>query len=268
MSERDGPGGDARGAAVIPAAAGSAEPGGGRGWAAGVIVMAKAPVPGRVKTRLCPPCTPEEAAMVAEAALADTLAAVCATEEAAWRTVALDGDPGPWLPPGVAVVAQRGRGLDERLAAAFADAGTPAVVIAADTPQVTPALLSQALAALMAPGVDAVVGPTMDDGYWALGLRRADPRVFVGVPMSHPSTLAAQRDRLAHLGLAVAPDLPTLRDVDSMDDARAVAADLPGSRFAAAVAAPSPFHAPEPPNSAAEAPPPGGTDWAQAGGRR
>ena len=62
-----------------------------------VLVMAKAPVPGRVKTRLCPPCTPDEAAAITEAALADTLAAV-ARCGAGRRIIALDGAPGPWLP--------------------------------------------------------------------------------------------------------------------------------------------------------------------------
>lgn len=201
----------------------------------GIVVMAKAPVPGRVKTRLCPPCTFDQAAALAEASLADTLAAVCATP-AAWRAVALEGEAGPWLPAGVEVVAQRGAGLDERLAAAFDDTGAPAVVVAADTPQVTPELLDAALSGLARPGVDAVLGPTEDAGYWVLGLRRAQPEVFVGVPMSHPTTLASQRRRLRRLGLRVA-ELPPLRDVDEIDDAVAVASTIPRSRFAAALAA-------------------------------
>lgn len=205
------------------------------GHGAGIIVMAKEPIAGRVKTRLCPPCTPEQAAVLATALLVDTLAAVAATP-AAWRTVALEGVAGAWLPGGFGVVAQRGDGLDERLAAAFADAGAPAVVIAADTPQVTPELLGQALAILARPGVDAVLGPTEDAGYWALGLRHADPRALVGVPMSSPRTLSAQRARLDDLGLRVA-ELPSLRDVDGIADARAVAADIPNSCLAVTLTA-------------------------------
>jgi glycosyltransferase A (GT-A) superfamily protein (DUF2064 family) len=197
--------------------------------------MAKEPVPGRVKTRLCPPCTPAQAARLARAALADTLAAVAATP-AAWRTVALEGAAGDWLPPGFGIVAQRGRTLDERLAAAFADAGAPSLVIAADTPQVTPALLTRALAAISRPEVDAVLGPTDDGGFWVLGLRRPDARALVGVPMSDPNTLTAQRERLRERGLVV-EELLRLRDVDDMADARAVAETIPGSRFAAALAA-------------------------------
>ncbi len=202
---------------------------------AGIIVMAKEPVAGKVKTRLCPPCTPAEAAALATALLVDTLAAVAAAP-AAWRTVAIEGHPGNWLPAGFGVVAQRGHGLDERLAAAFDDAGTPSVVIAADTPQVTPELLGLALATLSTPGIDAVLGPTPDAGYWILGLHRPDPRAVVGVPMSSPETLAVQRARLAQLGLRVV-ELPALRDVDSIADARAVAGAIPQSTFAVTLAA-------------------------------
>jgi rSAM/selenodomain-associated transferase 1 len=199
-----------------------------------ILVLAKAPVPGRVKTRLCPPCTPHEAAALAAAALTDTLAAVVATP-AAWATVVLQGEPGPWLPEGTSVIPQRGCGLDGRLEACFEDAGTPALVIAGDTPQVTPELLSLALSTLNGHGVDAVLGPTEDGGYWALGLRRSVPHAVTGVPMSHPMTLRAQRARLRTLGLSVA-ELPLLRDVDTIEDARAVASAIPRSRFAATLA--------------------------------
>ncbi|MDQ3896449.1 MAG: DUF2064 domain-containing protein [Actinomycetota bacterium] len=193
--------------------------------------MAKAPEPGRVKTRLCPPCTPEEAAALAEAALIDTLGAV-ADAPAAWRVLALDGRPGPWLPAGVDVIVQRGEGLADRLAAAFDDVGAPAIVIGADTPQVTAELLATSLAALMAGGTDAVFGAADDGGYWALGLRRPNRDVFRDVPMSLPTTGVVQRRRLWELGLRVT-DLPSLRDVDDFDDACAVAAEIPSSRFAA-----------------------------------
>lgn len=197
-----------------------------------LLVVAKAPVAGRSKTRLCPPCTPAEAAALAEAALADTLETVAAT--GARAVLALDGSPGPWLPAGFLVFPQRGGGLDERLANAWDDAGGPAVQIGMDTPQVTVALLESAVAALEAPGTGAVLGPSLDGGWWALGLHVANRRALVGVAMSTPSTGAIQRRRLTALGLRVAT-LPELRDVDRFDDARAVAADVPGSRFARAV---------------------------------
>jgi glycosyltransferase A (GT-A) superfamily protein (DUF2064 family) len=207
-----------------------------------LIVLAKAPVAGRSKTRLCPPCTPTEAALIAEAALADTLAAVASTSGAK-PVLALEGRSGRWLPNGVEVVRQRGRGLDERIATAFAGgdeadevglAGGPAVVIGMDTPQVTPGLLLDVLDRLEDPAVDAILGSSADGGWWALGLRRPDPEAVLGVPMSLPITGAAQRGRLAALGLRCAC-LPQLRDVDRFEDAMVVASLTAGSRFAETV---------------------------------
>ena len=193
-----------------------------------LVVIAKAPVAGRSKTRLTPPCTPAQAAMLAEAALADTLAAVAATP-AQRHVVVLEGEPGAWLPLGLQVIAQRGAGLGERLAAAFSDVGCAALVVGMDTPQLTPALLGEALAHLDA--ADAVIGAAPDGGYWAIGLRRADDAVFAGVPMSETTTCAVQRRRLRALGLRTR-ELPPLRDVDDIADACAVAAAAPATRFA------------------------------------
>jgi glycosyltransferase A (GT-A) superfamily protein (DUF2064 family) len=198
-----------------------------------LVVIAKTPAAGRSKTRLCPPCTPAEAAALAEAALRDTLAAVAATP-AARRVVALDGDSGEWLPPGFEVIAQRGEGLAERLAAAFEDVGGPALLVAMDTPQVTPEQLGEGLASVTSGGFDAALGATADHGYWGIGLRCPDRAAFKGVPMSSPRTHAAQLARLEALGLDVAA-LGLLRDVDTIADARVVARAAPRSRFAAAL---------------------------------
>jgi uncharacterized protein len=148
--------------------------------------MAKEPVPGRVKTRLVPPCTPRQAAALAEAALADTLHAVLAAP-ARRRVLVLDGEPGPWLPPGFDVVPQCGGSLDERLAAAFAAVPGPALLIGMDTPQLTPALLAVDWEA-----ADAWFGPAADGGFWGLGLRRPDGALVRGVPMSTADTGAVQ----------------------------------------------------------------------------
>jgi len=196
-----------------------------------LAVIAKAPIAGRSKTRLCPPCTPTQAARIAEAALRDTLAVVRATP-CARRVLVLDGDPGAWLPPGFALIAQRGDGLAARLAAAFDDLGERAFLVGMDTPQLTPALLRAGLDALDAHDVS--FGEAGDGGYWGIGLRTPCADVFSGIPMSQEHTAAAQRARLADLRLSVA-SLPVLRDVDHFDDALAVAARVPGSRFAGAV---------------------------------
>jgi rSAM/selenodomain-associated transferase 1 len=191
-----------------------------------LLVIAKQPVPGRVKTRLVPPCTHEQAAALAEAALADTLRTVLMVR-AARRVLVLDGEPGPWLPPGFDIVPQCGGPLDQRLAAAFAAVRGPALLIGMDTPQVTPEMLAVDWRA-----ADAVFGPAADGGFWALGLREPDPALLRGVPMSTSATGAIQRARLAAAGLRVA-ELPQLRDVDTAADALAVAREAPQTRFAA-----------------------------------
>jgi rSAM/selenodomain-associated transferase 1 len=198
-----------------------------------LIVIAKAPVAGRSKTRLCPPCTPEQAADLARAALQDTLAAVLATR-ARRRVLVLDGEPGTWLPDGLEVIPQRGDGLDERLAAAFEDVGEAAFLVGMDTPQLTARHLATGLEALGT--AESAYAPADDGGYWGIGLRTPDARIFAGVPMSADDTGARQRERLVALGLAVV-DLPGLLDVDTIADARAVARLAPQSRFARALAA-------------------------------
>jgi hypothetical protein len=196
-----------------------------------VLVIAKAPVPGHAKTRLCPPCTPEQAAALAEAALEDTLAAVLATPGVRRRVLVLEGEPGPWLPSVFEVIPQRGDGLGERLAAAFEDTGGPTLLVGMDTPQLTPDVLAGAAASLLGPEVDAVLGRAVDGGFWAIGLREPNTAAFLGVPMSTPATGRRQRTRLDALGLAVV-ELPVLRDVDLIHDARAVAAQASSTRFA------------------------------------
>ena len=104
-----------------------------------------------------------------------------------------------------------------------------------DTPQVTPALLEQAARLLLEH--DAVLGRAPDGGWWALGLRRPAGDLLAGVPTSQDDTGALQLAQLQDAGLDVAL-LPELRDVDTIDDARAVAALAPRrGRFAAELAA-------------------------------
>lgn len=196
-----------------------------------ILVIAKEPVPGRVKTRLTPPFAPDEAARLAEAALTDTLETVAALP-AQRRVLVLDGQPGAWLPAGFEVVPQCAGGLDARLAGAFGHCRGPALLVGMDTPQLTAGLLAPVLAPEGWRDCDAWFGPAADGGFWALGLRSPDPDLLRGVPMSRPTTGEVQRRRLLDAGLAVC-DLPVLRDVDTAEDAAAVAAATDG-RFAAA----------------------------------
>jgi uncharacterized protein len=210
-----------------------------------LLVIAKAPVPGLAKTRLCPPATAVQAARIAAAALLDTVDNVLAGTGV--PAVALTGDLsraqrgsqiravlGGWT-----VWPQRGDTFADRLADAHANVAThfpgePVVQIGMDTPQASGALLAEASQALR--HTDAAVGAASDGGWWALALR--DPRqaeALRRVPMSRPDTGARTVAALRARGLSVAA-LPELSDVDTMADAVRVADALPGSRFAAAVA--------------------------------
>jgi glycosyltransferase A (GT-A) superfamily protein (DUF2064 family) len=204
-----------------------------------VIVIAEAPAPDRVDDWLSPPLHPQQAALVAEAALADTLEVVAAAPVTR-RVLALDGAPGDWLPDGFRVFGQRGSGLDERIAAAFADAYAvaplPMVLIGTDTPQVTVDMLGDAVASLESGEADAVFGPSTDGGFWLLGLRRPDRSLLAGVPMSDKDPGRALLERLAGAGLRVAL-APRLTEVSSLETAEQVAGQCPSSRFAAAFTA-------------------------------
>jgi hypothetical protein len=180
-----------------------------------------------------PPCAPAQAARLAEASLRDTLRAVAATR-CQEHLLALAGPAGTWLPAGFQIIDQGEGSLDLRLAHVFSQCLGPTLLIGMDTPQVRPEMLEAAMASLQAPGTDAVLGHAEDGGYWAIGLRRPDPRAFADVPMSIAETGARQEEALRGLGLRVGL-LPTLRDVDLIDDARAVAAMAPDGSFAAAL---------------------------------
>jgi glycosyltransferase A (GT-A) superfamily protein (DUF2064 family) len=114
-----------------------------------------------------------------------------------------------------------------------ADVAGSALLIGMDTPQLTAQLLGEGLAALE--DHDAVLGPADDGGYWSVGLRDAPAGSFAGVPMSVVDTLQRQRERFSELGLRTF-EQATLTDVDTIADARAVAAQAPGSRFAGVLA--------------------------------
>lgn len=200
-----------------------------------VVVLAKAPVPGRVKTRLTPPYSPVEAADLARSALCDTMTSV-AGAAVRRRVLALDGDP-HGLPTGCFDVSPQVPGrLDERLAAAmcraYAELPVPVLLVGMDTPQVTTRDLDDAVAVLLRAGTDAVLGPAADGGYWAIGLRAPRPHHVVGVPMSRGDTGTRQLAALTGAGQDVRL-LPEFRDVDDAADASAVALAAPGSQFAA-----------------------------------
>lgn len=209
-----------------------------------LLVVAKAPVAGFAKTRLAHEVGDRRAARLAAAALLDTLAAVRAVPGAV-PVVAMTGDLSAaersaelareLLP--CTVVSQYGNDFAARLANAHGSVGErfpglPVFQIGMDTPQVSPEVLTGAVVRLLGDGVDAVLGPAHDGGWWGLGLRSpADAEVLRSVPMSRSDTGARTLFALRSKGLAV-DSLLALSDVDTMADAVRVAAVAPGTRFA------------------------------------
>lgn len=199
-----------------------------------VAVVCKECLPGKVKTRLSPALTPEGAARVASASLADTLATVAALP-AARRVLFYDGDVLPDGADGFDVLHQPGGGLDERLGFLFDSVPGPLLLVGMDTPQVS----VEALAPVFdEPERDAWFGPAEDGGFWSLYLREPTGDLLRGVPMSQDDTGAVQLARLRSAGLDTGL-LTELLDVDTLPDAERVAALAPATRFAAALAAES-----------------------------
>jgi glycosyltransferase A (GT-A) superfamily protein (DUF2064 family) len=209
-----------------------------------VLVVAKSPVAGAVKTRLGADIGMDAAADLAAAALLDTLRACAAAYDVGRRHLALAGDLAAAVRgaaieralTGWHVFPQHGEGFSERLVHAHATTagrGTgPVVQIGMDTPQVTPDLLVGAVDALA--DQDAVLGPAGDGGWWVLALQDARRATPLGrVTMSTPATYADTHDALSDSGLRVATT-SVLRDVDTVADADAVADEAPHSLFAEA----------------------------------
>jgi rSAM/selenodomain-associated transferase 1 len=206
------------------------------------LVVAKAPVPGEVKTRLGADVGHESAARLAAAALLDTLDAMEAAFGVERCHVAITGDldravDGAALRERLSawtVHAQRGQGLAARLAYAHADVASTGpggvVQVGMDTPQLTRDLLSDVAASLEED--PAVLGPAEDGGWWVLAL--TDPRqarALHDVPMSTEQTCKATEAALVKAGLGVARSR-VLCDVDTVVEAEAVAVDAPWTRFA------------------------------------
>jgi hypothetical protein len=193
-----------------------------------VVVIAKQPLPGRVKTRLIGRYSQVEAAELASCAVADTLAALqdFPCQE---RVILLDGDPAGWLPAGWSVIEQASGDLAERLSAGFdALPAGPALLVGMDTPQLRAGLLD-----FDSYRYDSCLGLAEDGGFWAIGF--ADPRrareCIQSVPMSTDRTGAEQHRRMLAAGLSVQL-LPVLTDVDTVESAELVARSAPDTSFA------------------------------------
>ena len=189
-----------------------------------LAVMAKAPRAGRVKTRLQPPLSAEDAAALNVCFLRDTaenIASVAAEGRAqglicytpVGDEIAFDG----LLPEGFALIAQRGDGFGERLFCAAEDilsCGFGAVcLIDSDSPTLPTGALRQAVEELAREGERVVLGPSEDGGYYLVGMRCADARVFDRIAWSTESVYAETVERVREAGLELV-ELPRWYDVD------------------------------------------------------
>jgi rSAM/selenodomain-associated transferase 1 len=204
-----------------------------------VVVFARAPELGRVKTRLAATIG-DPAALACYRTLGRAVVDAVrhppfAVGRGAWRTVIAHTPPdaapalAAWLDPdgsgGLAYEPQADGDLGARMGAAVARAiaggSSRVVVVGTDCPEVDAPVVREALAAL--DGADVVLGPALDGGYYLVGVRapaeRACAALFEGVPWSAPDTLAVSLARAAAAGLTVAQLTPR-RDVDTEEDWR------------------------------------------------
>ncbi len=191
-----------------------------------LAVMAKAPVAGKVKTRLTPSITPEQAAVLNACFLKDTigsLADATALTGARWvisytpigEEASFDGI----LPPGALLLPQRGNGFGERLLRTtedlFACGFSSVCLIDSDSPTVPTRAFVRAVEALAAPGDRVVLGPSDDGGYYLLGLNQRHSCVFEDISWSTAAVARQTRERAEQVGLPVI-SLQTWYDVDEV----------------------------------------------------
>ena len=189
-----------------------------------LVVMAKAPLVGEVKTRLAPPLSLKEAAELYRCLLLDLLENVRSFEGAdlyvAFSPAAAAALFHEITPRDFVCFPQRRDDLGERMASIFEDlfekSYERAVVIGSDLPVFPSSFLRDAFRAL-AGSSDVVLGPSRDGGYYLIGLSRLVPEIFTGMPWGTARVLQATRDRLSRVG--VEPSLlPGWFDVDTVED--------------------------------------------------
>jgi glycosyltransferase A (GT-A) superfamily protein (DUF2064 family) len=198
-----------------------------------ILIAATETDPGRPGAGFSPPCSTESAGRLAQAALDQTLVAARAADA---DRVAVVLDPGSALTATeVEVIVPEADEEDERLGTAIASSKGPMLVVRARTPQVTAAQLTDALEALDGPYGDALIGLTVDESWWVLGLAAPDAMALLGLPVRGPGSGTHLLDRVHGLGLALGLT-DRLLAAERFDDAIAVAEEIPGTAFAAVVA--------------------------------
>lgn len=200
-----------------------------------LVVMARAPKPGRVKTRLCPPLTGEEAAGFYECLLQDSLRRLSSTPQwDAWVGYT-HGSRGYFRPNegrGFSLLRQRGDSLGVRMHALFLelfDLGYRSVIlVGSDIPGITRKAVERAFWSLETQRCDVVIGPTHDGGYYLIGLRRPVVALFQNIAWSSVDVLEQTLTKAADLGLRVAT-VRSAYDVDVVSDLERLWVDLEGS---------------------------------------
>lgn len=201
---------------------------------AALVIFCKAPIPGQVKTRLCPPLTPDEAATLHGSFVLDTLertkAAVAKLKLPLDRYLACA--PSSTLiffkimeeRQGVTLIDQVGDDLGARMNQAFetmiARRYKRVLIVGTDVPTLPLDHFKQALALLETN--DLVLGPALDGGYYLIGLKRTAPGLFVGIPWSTERVLGLTQEKATNLGLKTALISPW-RDVDTIEDVQTLA---------------------------------------------
>lgn len=201
-----------------------------------LIIFAKAPVPGQVKTRLCPPLTPDEAATLHGSFVLDTLertkAAIASERLSVDRYIACF--PSASLVffkileerHGVRLLNQAGDDLGQRMHQAFADlfgrGYRKVFIVGTDVPTLPFSVYQQAVSLIESH--DLVLGPATDGGYYLIGLKRPVPELFADVPWSTVDVLAVTRRNASRLGLTVGL-VKEWHDIDAPEDLRALIRD-------------------------------------------
>lgn len=195
-----------------------------------LIVFAKPPVPGRVKTRLTELITEEEAAALYEAFLRDALDQYACLDAAVRLYLSsLDAAKAPaFVPDGIPVFEQRGEGLGARMRRAFRETFSASyervVIIGTDHPTLPTIYIERAFAALAEPKVVSI-GPSEDGGYYLLGMNAFYPGLFEGMTYSHSEVFEETLQRIRASGVQSAI-LPQWYDVDTPEALRRLAGDL------------------------------------------
>ena len=191
------------------------------------VVMAKAPRPGKVKTRLSPPLTLDQAAALNIAFLQDTTQNLAKASGHGLAAGIISYSPvgeeslfDELLPAGFALIPQRGESFGERLLNTAEDilaCGYGSVcLIDSDSPTVPTAAFKQAIEALSRPGDRIVLGPSQDGGYYLIGLKHAHPEPFTNIAWSTPTVADETRDRCREANLELI-ELPLWYDVDDAE---------------------------------------------------